>query len=58
MLKRVMLLTAGLTLIVGVAAQAQMTPFYQWTLLPPDVVDEIIGEASGETAWNTILATG
>ncbi len=58
MFKRAMLLTAGLTLVVGVAAQAQMTPFYQWTLLPPDVMDEIIGETSGETAWNTIMETG
>ena len=58
MFKRAMYLTIGLTLIAGVAAQAQMTPFYQWTLLPPEVMDEIIGESSGETAWNTIMATG
>jgi aminopeptidase YwaD len=58
MFKRTMFLTAGLTLLAGVATQAQMTPFYQWTLLPPDVMDEIIGESSGETAWNTIMETG
>lgn len=31
---------------------AQYTPFYQWTLLPKDQMDEIIGETSGETALN------
>jgi hypothetical protein len=35
-----------------------MTPWYQWTLLPSETMDEIIGEASGETAWNTIMETG
>jgi len=29
---------------------AQYTPFYQWTLLPKEQMDEIIGEPSGETA--------
>jgi hypothetical protein len=37
---------------------AQMTPWRVWTLLPENQIDEIIGEASGETAWNTILETG
>ena len=58
MFKRAMLLVGTLLFLVGAGAQAQMTPWYQWTLLPPEVMDEIIGEASGETAWNTILATG
>jgi hypothetical protein len=35
-----------------------MTPWKIWTFLPEDQMDEIIGEASGETAWNTILETG
>jgi hypothetical protein len=35
-----------------------MTPWKIWTLLPDGQMDEIIGEASGETAWNTILETG
>jgi len=39
-------------------AMAQMTPWKIWTLLPEKQMDEIIGEASGETAWNTILETG
>lgn len=38
--------------------QAQLTPWHHWTLLDPAVMDEIIGEASGETAWNTIMETG
>ena len=45
-------------LFLSSGAQAQMTPWYQWTLLPSETMDEIIGEASGETAWNTIMETG
>jgi len=51
------LLTAFLFLI-GSTTQAQMTPWYQWTFVDADVMDEIIGEASGETAFNTIMETG
>ncbi len=40
------------------AAQAQHTPWHYWTMLDQGVMDEIIGEASGETAWNTIMETG
>jgi aminopeptidase YwaD len=34
---------------------AQYTPFYQWTLLPKEQMDEIIGESSGETALNNAI---
>jgi hypothetical protein len=44
-------LTAG-------TASAQSTPWLQWTFLPDSVVNEIIGEASGENAWNMIMETG
>ncbi len=37
---------------------AQQVPYYQWTLLPEKYMAEIIGEASGETAYNTIMETG
>jgi hypothetical protein len=47
-----------LILLSGGAALAQLTPWSFWTLLPADQMDEIIGEASGETAWNTIMETG
>jgi len=50
-------LTIAVLLIWGTAG-AQMTPWLIWTLLPEDQMDEIIGEASGETAWNTIMETG
>jgi len=40
------------------SAEAQHTPWHYWTLLEPAVMDEIIGEASGETAYNTIMETG
>lgn len=33
----------------------QYTPFYQWTLLPKSQMDEIIGEASGETALHHVI---
>jgi hypothetical protein len=49
---------AAFLLLTGAEGLAQMTPWYQWTLLPPEIMDEIIGEASGETAWNTIMETG
>jgi len=34
---------------------AQYTPFYQYTLLPKNQMDEIIGETSGETALNHVI---
>ncbi len=37
---------------------SQYTPWYYWTLLPEQYMDEIIGEASGETAYKTIMETG
>jgi len=41
-------------LILAGAAAAQYTPWLYWTLLPQAQMDEIVGEASGESAWNTI----
>ena len=35
---------------------AQMTPWLQWTFLRPALMDEIIGEASGETGANHVMA--
>ena len=35
---------------------AQMTSWFQWTFLPQSQMDEIIGESSGETAYNHILS--
>jgi hypothetical protein len=58
MLRRATFLAAAMAFLFSTAGLAQMTPWYQWTLLPPDIMDEIIGEASGETAWNTIMETG
>ncbi len=57
MFRRVLSFAFAFTFL-GSATEAQMTPWYQWTLLPQEIMDEIIGEASGETAWNTILETG
>ncbi|UCE41780.1 MAG: M28 family peptidase [Candidatus Aminicenantes bacterium] len=58
MIKRIQVMCFIGILLIGCTAMAQMTPWKIWTLLPQDQMDEIIGEASGETAWNTILETG
>jgi aminopeptidase YwaD len=39
-------------------AEAQHTPWHYWTLVEPAVMAEIVGEASGETAYNNIMETG
>jgi len=39
----------GAILLAPLAAEAQMTPWFQWTFLPQNQMDLIIGEASGET---------
>jgi aminopeptidase YwaD len=43
-------------LILAGAAAAQMTSWLQWTFLPPAQMDEIVGEASGESAFNNVMA--
>ncbi len=37
---------------------AQENPYTFHTLLPSELIAEIVGESSGETAWNTIMETG
>ncbi|HOW86065.1 MAG TPA: M28 family peptidase [Candidatus Aminicenantes bacterium] len=41
-------------LALAAAASAQYTPWLYWTFLPQSQMDEIVGETSGESAWNTI----
>jgi hypothetical protein len=43
-------------LLLSLPAAAQMTPWLQWTFLPQARMDEIVGEASGETAFNNVMA--
>ncbi|MCD6346737.1 MAG: DUF4910 domain-containing protein, partial [Bacteroidales bacterium] len=43
------------SLFLSISVNAQFYPHYQWTLLDQDQMDEIIGEASGETAFNHIM---
>ncbi len=43
---------------VNIPTFAQLNPWLYWTLIPQDQMDEIVGEASGETAWNTVMETG
>ncbi|MCX6133617.1 MAG: M28 family peptidase [Ignavibacteriales bacterium] len=47
-----------LLLLMTIGANAQMTPWLQWTFLPERVMNEIIGETSGENAWHFIMETG
>ncbi|MGD8321650.1 MAG: M28 family peptidase [Gemmatimonadota bacterium] len=58
MLRRTFALLAIPLLFDVVPALAQLTPWHTWTLVAPDVMNEIVGEASGETAWNSITAMG
>src|SRR5512136_1811959 len=55
MLKNRLLLVPAI-IVLALPAAAQMTPWLQWTFLPRAQMDEIIGEASGETATNHVMA--
>jgi len=52
------ILPAAAASILAVLAGAQMTPWLQWTFLPQSQMDEIIGETSGETAFNHVSTLG
>jgi aminopeptidase YwaD len=41
-------------LLLAAAVSAQYAPWLYWTFLPKAQMDEIVGESSGESAWNTI----
>ena len=45
-------------LVAPLATRAQMTPWFQWTFLPQNQMDLIIGEASGETAVSHVMVMG
>src|SRR4030042_2891942 len=53
-MKRAIVLTVALILLLSASAEAQYTPWLYWTFLPKAQMDEIVGEASGEAAWRTI----
>ena len=55
--KRILLGICLVFILLG-ASSAQYTPWLYWTLLPQEQMSEIIGEASGDTAWKTIMETG
>ncbi len=55
--RRVLFAAIFLILIMGGFTAAQMTPWFYWTLLPEEQMDYIVGEASGEEAWHTIMET-
>ena len=47
-------LAAVCLLALAAAVPAQYSPWLYWTFLPKAQMDEIVGEASGEAAWNTV----
>jgi aminopeptidase YwaD len=55
--KRLFLTIFFLLVVVSSLSLAQITPWVYWTLLPEEQMDYIIGEASGEEAWHTIMET-
>jgi aminopeptidase YwaD len=55
--KRVPIFLFILAIGVPSLSMAQITPWLYWTLLPEVQMDYIIGEASGEEAWHTIVET-
>jgi len=58
MKKRIVTLSTAFLFITITHTNAQLNPWLYWTLIPQEQMDEIVGESSGETAWNTIMETG
>ena len=56
--KRAVAVVAVFLFLCVPIATAQTSPWYQWTFLDAGSMDEIIGEVSGETAWNSTLVMG
>jgi len=56
-IKGKLLIVLGLAFFV-LQTNAQFNPRVQWSVLDQDLLDEIIGEASGETAFNHIIEMG
>ena len=49
-----LLIVVACGLLLAAAVSAQYAPWLYWTFLPKAQMDEIAGEASGESAWNTV----
>lgn len=47
-----------LLILVAFLAQAQQSPYINWTLLPPSIMNEIIGETSGEATLRYVQDMG
>jgi len=56
--KRTLFFSLAAILFLAGLALAQMTPWLQWTFLPSNFMDEIVGESSGENAWYAVMETG
>ncbi len=51
-------IAATMLAILSIGSFAQFVPHYQWTLLDKKLMDQIIGEASGETALASDIEMG
>jgi aminopeptidase YwaD len=58
MKNKLLVLTILISFILPFSGTAQDTPWFHWTFLPQTQMDEIIGEASGETAFNHVIEMG
>ena len=58
MIKRKAIFLLACLFLPAAAAKAQIWPWFNWTLLTPAQFDEIVGEASGDSAWKTIMEIG
>jgi len=52
------IIVLAVILFLPLHGNAQLTTWFQWTFLPQAQLDEIIGEASGETAEDHTIALG
>lgn len=52
---RTLIILCFMFVLFAGASQAQYTPWLYWTLLPQEQMAEIVGEASGETAYHSIM---
>jgi hypothetical protein len=52
--KRFVILAIISVVLLSILSFGQYTPWLYWTFLPKAQMDEIVGESSGEAAWDTI----
>jgi len=58
MKNKLLVITILISFFLPFVGTAQDTPWFHWTFLSQAQMDEIIGEASGETAFNHVIEMG